>query len=277
MPLDMLLRSQLTHIRRGMARSMLLSRVAAYASRQLQGGVCERLGGDPDSDRNGEQRLIEVLGPHISTFVDVGANVGDWSARVVGAASQLERGHLLEPNRAACARLEERFADLTSLRIHPVAAARTPGTIEFFEEPGCGETSSTVAGSSRADAVRREVPCTTVDAFLGDEGIEELDWLKIDAEGADLAVLQGAIGSLSAHRVRWVQFEYNGAWIRAGARLSDALELLDDHGYRTLLIHPRGLLDFPYDIYRDFYGYSNFLAASPSSRDALAPLLAGAA
>jgi len=37
---------------------------------------------------------------------------------------------------------------------------------------------------------------TTVDAYCAAQGIERVDYLKVDSEGHDLAVLQGAAGML---------------------------------------------------------------------------------
>jgi hypothetical protein len=41
-----------------------------------------------------------------------------------------------------------------------------------------------------------DIPCTTLDSELGRLGINRVDILKIDAEGAERAVLSGAAGIL---------------------------------------------------------------------------------
>lgn len=46
------------------------------------------------------------------------------------------------------------------------------------------------------------------DELLAREGIREIDFLKIDVEGAEHLVLRGLEGLLRERRVRFVQFEY---------------------------------------------------------------------
>jgi FkbM family methyltransferase len=54
-----------------------------------------------------------------------------------------------------------------------------------------------------------EVDCTTVDDFCSQRGITSIDVLKIDTEGHELAVLNGAMQMLSSGAVRFVFLEYN--------------------------------------------------------------------
>lgn len=56
-----------------------------------------------------------------------------------------------------------------------------------------------------------QVAVTTVDAFCAEHEVEEIDFSKIDAEGADLAVLQGAArmlgdGKIGAFSSRWAPY-----------------------------------------------------------------------
>jgi hypothetical protein len=59
--------------------------------------------------------------------------------------------------------------------------------------------------STSADS--ETVPVSTLDAFCGENGVERIDFLKIDAEGFDLQVLRGGRGLLSRERVAVVQCE----------------------------------------------------------------------
>src|SRR6185295_18958050 len=52
------------------------------------------------------------------------------------------------------------------------------------------------------------VASRTLDGLCRELAVEQVDFLKIDTDGAELAVLESASGLLRARRVRVVQFEY---------------------------------------------------------------------
>ena len=53
------------------------------------------------------------------------------------------------------------------------------------------------------------MPTTTLDTFVEQHGIKNIDFLKIDTEGFELEVLQGAKQLLSEGKIGTVIFEYN--------------------------------------------------------------------
>mmetsp|Transcript_42925 Transcript_42925/g.93233 ORF Transcript_42925/g.93233 Transcript_42925/m.93233 type:complete len:112 (-) Transcript_42925:1122-1457(-) len=58
-----------------------------------------------------------------------------------------------------------------------------------------------------------------------------ISFLKVDVEGHELAVLQGAKWMLRQHRIGALQFEYGGTFLDAGCSLRDICELLTPLGY----------------------------------------------
>ena len=89
------------------------------------------------------------------------------------------------------------------LQVHPVAAGASSGTAKFdagpVDQTGWGglthETTSSIV----------EVPVTRLDDALAEIG--EISVLKIDVEGADAWVLEGAEQLLRERRVEHVFFE----------------------------------------------------------------------
>lgn len=78
-----------------------------------------------------------------------------------------------------------------------LAAASRDGTLELFEIPGSGLSTTDAAIAARhADegyAVRsHEVSCRRLDGICAERGVTEIHFLKIDVEGAELDVLEGA-------------------------------------------------------------------------------------
>ncbi|HAN45689.1 MAG TPA: hypothetical protein DCQ32_03960 [Cyanobacteria bacterium UBA8156] len=223
-----------------------------------------RLEDTANSAVNGEERWIQSIAPHCQTFVDVGANVGHWSAAFCQAMPAQGQGLLFEPAVGAHQILQQRFAD--DPRIETVAAALsdTVGTAQFYEEPNAGETSSLVAQHSQGQAQVRWVPVTTLDRAIAERGWERVDFVKIDAEGYDFQVLRGAQHLLQHQKIGSLQFEYNAPWALVGSTLGAALNFLQGFGYQTFLLKAAGLHRFDYAKYGEFFGYANFVAVSPA-------------
>lgn len=218
-----------------------------------------------DPVRNGEAWFAERIAPGLRTFVDVGANVGNWSSTMLQLAPDA-RGVLYEPSTLALARLRDRLGTDDRVAIVEAAVSDAAGQLAFHEEPDAGETSSLLQAHSAAGAQRREVRVVTLDASLTELGVDAVDLLKIDAEGFDLHVLRGARQALAAGAVAAVQFEYNQPWARAGSTLGEAIDLLSGLGYEVSLLRRGGLYDVDYGRLGELFVYANLVALGPGVR-----------
>ena len=146
---------------------------------------------------SGEFKVLATLRPAI-TF-DVGANVGNYARE----AARYGKVYAFEPSSRILPPLPS-FDE----RIVPVklALGAAPGTVKLY---GSGDTIASLYDTRnplRVLGEPEEVEVTTLDLFCREHGIEEIDLLKIDVEGAELQVLQGAREMLP--KVRHVQFEF---------------------------------------------------------------------
>jgi len=260
---------------RRLSRHPLAVRVSIGLRNLAQVVVASSLADGLDPAHNGERRLIDAYGPRCRVIVDVGANVGDWSAEILDRAGPDARALLFEPAHAALARLQARFAGDSRVQVVPAAVADSSGCTTFYEEPAAGEESSLVFREAPENAIAREVAVTTLDEALAAHGVGHVDLLKIDAEGYDLHVLRGAARLLAAQAIAVVQFEYNRPWMFEHSTLGEALALLRRHGYEVSLLKHDGLHPIDYERSREYFAYSNFVAASPHGRAGLAGLPRG--
>jgi len=53
-----------------------------------------------------------------------------------------------------------------------------------------------------------KVECKTLDTLCKELSLDHIDYLKIDAEGAELKIIQGSKNLLTRHNIKYVQFEY---------------------------------------------------------------------
>ena len=260
---------------RGLSRHPQVVRISIGIRNLAQMVVASSLTDGLNPAHNGEHRLIDAYGPHCNVIVDVGANVGNWSARVLNRAQPDARALLFEPAHDALDRLHARFDADPRVAVIAAAVADRSGRTTFYEEVAAGEESSVVRREAPRNAIARDVALTTLDEALPAHGVSGVDLLKIDAEGYDLHVLRGAQRSLAAQMIAVVQFEYNRAWMFERSTLGEALGLLTRHGYEVSLLKGDGLHPFDYERAREYFAYSNFVAASPQGRAALAALPRG--
>lgn len=221
-----------------------------------------------DTTRNGEDWIASTLAPSCRSFVDVGGNEGNFTSCFL-ANSPKAHGWIFEPAASACAKLRTRFRDDWRVKILAKAVSDRSCRMSFFEEPNAGLSSSLVKACAVTSAKQIEVEVTTLDVELG---CQEIDFVKIDAEGHDLAVLRGGSSLLGSQSIRFLQFEYHSTWLHSGATLCAALDLLASFGYRTYLLKGAALYELHYHRYGEYFYYSNYFAVRQQDAAALKPL-----
>jgi FkbM family methyltransferase len=260
-------------VQRVVSRSRLGTAAAVKVGNFARQVVMHRILTSIHMSENGEGWLLSQLGPSVRRFVDVGANVGDWSAAAL-IASPSAAGLLVEPSANAFEALTRRFVG--DERVTLIAAAAGPDEREgqFFEEPNAGNTSSLIRAATHGTVVVRSVAVRSIDGLLAEAGWSDVDILKVDCEGYDYFVLQGASASFRAGRIGVVQFEYNTSWRDAGASIRQARSFLNQAGYEMFFLKRDGLYE-GWEKFGEFDQYSNFVAVSPTRMPALRSLVRG--
>jgi len=171
--------------------------------------------------------------------VDAGANVGKWTETLMAEAAAQNRAvesHAFEPTPATFAVLSERIATCVSPRqatAFNVALGKEPGRHRLYLDGDTAGTNSLHASAQAGVQPSVEVEVLTLDAHLESWGVPRVHLLKIDTEGHDVEVLQGATKALAAGRIDLVQFEYNFRWVFSRHFLKDVFDLAEAHGYRV--------------------------------------------
>lgn len=209
-----------------------------------------------DPELNGEAKWLRTVVDRLRYIVDVGANKGEWTDLVL-QSKRVDGALLFEPALSASERLQRRFSAYPQVEVIEAAAGSTPGVMSFFDEGNAGETSSLVQGFSH-NATSRKVRVTTVDAEVESRAWPCVDFLKIDAEGYDFHVLEGARQLFENRKVAYGQFEYNSPWRLSGTTLTFAISWLGSLGYQCFLLKADGLHAPNTELYREYYLYSNF-------------------
>lgn len=200
-------------------------------------------GNSPDS--NGEYWLLgcavaaDATGPAV--LVDIGANVGDWSAR---ATARLDAGRIpgnvyaLEPAASTYAFLCERFKGSNRVVSDRIALSDRSGEAAFFV---VGERAGTNSLLEIDGATAETVRTITFDQFVHDRGLGHIRLVKCDTEGHDFSVMSGAAQSLRQGRIDVWQFEYNHRWIGNGSSLRDVFTFIADKPYTLGKLYGNGI------------------------------------
>jgi FkbM family methyltransferase len=134
--------------------------------------------------------------------VDVGAHIGRYT---LIAAKRASRVVSIEPDPSNFAMLESNirlnnFSNIVPLRL---AISSSPGRRRFFLAGGGDSGTSSLEPSwswildTGLERKHVEVECETLDRLVSSLGVEHIDWLKIDVEGHEIDVLEGAKATLA--------------------------------------------------------------------------------
>jgi FkbM family methyltransferase len=186
---------------------------------------------------NGEQWLVQRLAAlRPSVVFDVGANVGNWLELARNAMPQ-SQFHAFEIVETTFAELRKRMAGKPGLTLNDFGLSDRFGELTMHLFDAGSELTSHVAyphGSSRRVACRVH----SGDDYMREKGIERIDLLKIDVEGAEHLVLNGLRAALAEGRIEVIQFEYGKVNIITHFLLRDFYELLGSYGYAVGKLFP---------------------------------------
>ena len=126
------------------------------------------------------------------------------------------------------------------------AAGEASGTTIFNVHTNQLDCSSllTEAEGASVDGSPREVPVVTIDQVRSEKGLKGPYLIKIDVQGAELKVLEGATRVLEETEVVILEVTPFGTMI-GGPQLADVVAYMNDHGF--VVYDAWGFLYRPYD------------------------------
>lgn len=141
-----------------------------------------------------EAALVERLLADGDVFWDIGANVGYFT--LVAATALADRGQIVafEPGKNAYARLTANLAlnTYSNIKTFQVAVSDREGEAVLHVAGDIADSSASLFPAGGVQAGSEVCRTVALDHFLAQEGLRPPTLIKLDAEGAELAVLQGA-------------------------------------------------------------------------------------
>ncbi|MFA6543127.1 MAG: FkbM family methyltransferase [Limisphaerales bacterium] len=186
----------------------------------------------PNYERKESRFIRRYLKPGM-VFFDVGSNVGYYTLLAAPIVGKHGRVHAFEP-------VSEQHDDLRANVERNQLQNVVPERLIITDRAGTMEInlgSEDNAGTASVDLVYREsrptesVSCTTLDEYLRERGVAQVDVLKIDVEGHEPFVLRGMAGTLRTLRPLLL-VEVRGDMLEEVGSSREALfEQIAAHGY----------------------------------------------
>lgn len=179
-----------------------------------------------------EIKFLERVLEDGTTVIDVGAHLGFYTLLMSKRVGSRGRVVAFEPSPREFRQLAThiRINRCTNVQLEELALADCAGFKEFFVV-GAPWTTRNSLRPPRIDRVHSiSTRIVTLDGYLDDKRIREVDLIKLDAEGAELTIFAGALRLLSRLRRPLILCEINDpviaecGWQHRGADLIDFLE-----------------------------------------------------
>lgn len=180
-------------------------------------------------------RTLTTFLPEGGVFVDAGANEGYFS---VLAAKRASRVLAFEPQ----SRLHEVIRKNLELNhvsavvtLYPIALGAEEGEITLRLTPDLNTGASGFSNVTRYRLPTECVPVRPLAKVIEECGVASIDLLKVDVEGAEHLLLQGAESLLASGAIRFIALELHDRQLQAlGSSAQLVMNLLSKHGYSAV-------------------------------------------
>lgn len=225
----------------------------------LNYGDCDKI------ETNGERWVLEYLSNRTKNPVifDVGANQGQYAKTILQIFGQTPfTAYSFEPSPKVYRQLIKNVTD-GRFSFHELALSDQSGQSVLFSPGNNSELGSlyqrNLAHANIQMNQRQDIQLNTLDEFCREKQIDSIDFMKIDTEGNELKVLQGAQGMLESGKIKYIQFEFGGTAIDSRIYVKDFFLLLGDK-YNICQILRDGIRPLHYSESLEIFVSNNFFA-----------------
>jgi len=178
------------------------------------------------------------------TAIDIGANIGYMTSIMAKRVGETGKVYCIEPQPEIYKELSENISSWQAsmgwhqIKAQKIALSNKSGEgllkvpIDFIQNRGIATLISSEECFSVQDnsnsSQTHTVTLLTLDEMLIND--EQIGVIKIDVEGHEFAVLQGAARAINKQQIRDILFEHHGSYP------STVTQLLEEHGYTVFRI-----------------------------------------
>lgn len=162
-------------------------------------------------------------------FIDIGANVGSYSLSLCKHADHV---YAFEASGSSCELLRENTErnGIKNVTVVQRAVFNTDG--EKMQLRLSNDTAGNNSLFFNEGGVTEEVETLTLDTYVREKGIQDIGVIKVDVEGSELPVIQGAAETIKSHRPILLCELNSGACRLSGYDVTDLYRAIVAFGYR---------------------------------------------
>lgn len=219
---------------------------------------------------SGERFILRLLSrSQPKLIVDVGANEGQFAALCL--QNTQAKVISFEPHPVTFDKLQKRHSKEPRWMGIDKALGRESGAFKLYDHAGGEGTQHASLQEGVFESVYNATPeaidvgVLTLDEFAKKHGIDHISLLKIDVEGFELAVIEGAQELMASGKVEMVLFEFNSMNVSSGSSLAAFQRCMPDYNFYRLL--PNALLPLSKEavMFREIFVFQNILAVPSKS------------
>lgn len=229
------------------------------------------IGGGYNLASSGELWVIDFLTKKMSNreeviVFDVGAHNGTYARNVVDRIGSKLKLFCFEPSKPLFEDLKKKLGNVDNIQLLNFGFGNKEEFVTMYSN-GEGSPLSSIYNRDLSHINilmnhTEEIRLRTLDDFCNDEGIEYINFLKIDVEGNELKVLNGSNNLIKNNSIHFIQFEFGEANIDSRTYFKDIFNLLIPN-YKIYRVLNNGLFSIEkYKYIYEIFRVTNYLAIS---------------
>jgi len=181
-----------------------------------------------------KQALLEIS-RDCELFVDVGANAGFYSIAVRATNSRCEvLAFECNPNIRHMLLRNIELNSISGIEVRSEALAESAGEADFYIPAFTGSAGGSLQNLHADEGTAKKFQVSLID--LDSQGLDSIDLMKIDVEGAELGVINGSLASINASKPT-IFIELLRKWMAPfGTTPGEVSEILVSMGYKVFEI-----------------------------------------
>jgi FkbM family methyltransferase len=201
----------------------------------LQGMNYSIAGGVSDS---GEINVLHYIKEHMKInedsilIFDIGANIGEYTSLILKElGSKPIQIYAFEPTKSLFLSLKKQYNNSQNVNIYNLGFGDKKEVLSFYMSESNPCLNSVYDRDLKSHNLElkplQKISLERIDDFCKQSSINKIDLLKIDVEGYELKVLQGAEEMINSGSIKYIQLEFGGCHIDSRTYFRDIFDYLN--------------------------------------------------
>lgn len=225
--------------------------------------------GNFDFATNGEEYILKNIKKKTKdkkriTLFDIGANNGSYLSLINNIFDKRVFVHSFEPSKVAFDKLcSKDYSNIKCVKNNFGLGNSNTNADLYYTIDGDSGSSIFNFSYSKDNQYKgtEKIQITTINSYCKDKDINYIDFLKIDAEGSEFMILQGADQLLCEKKIGLIQFEFGDKMMFSKTSFLDFYSFFNKHDYTIYRLLKNGFIPFRnYSANNEIYAGTNYLA-----------------